>query len=118
MYTILERFTSSTNLMKYAIYCRKSTDEKSDKQTQSIPDQIKYCTQYLQDHGLEVMLKPKDFSDFESAEELAREDNDDDLSNRKIFKETRNMFIVKEQETAKIPYKRKKRRKLMKLIEQ
>ena len=30
----------------YIIYCRKSTDETSDYQKSSIPDQIKKCVYY------------------------------------------------------------------------
>lgn len=62
------------------------------------------------------MEKPKDFSDFENEYEIERENNDSDLQNRKIFLETRNLFIIKEQETWKIPGKRKKWNNLMKLI--
>ncbi len=61
-------------------------------------------------------MKPKDFP-FESEKEIAKENNDPDPLNRKIFKDTRHLFIVKEQETAKIPYKRKKRRKIMQMID-
>jgi len=32
--------------IEYVIYCRKSTDESSDNQKQSIPDQIKTCIEY------------------------------------------------------------------------
>lgn len=62
------------------------------------------------------MEKPKDFLDFENEYEIERENNDSDLQNRKIFLETRNLFIIKEQETWKIPGKRKKWNNLMKLI--
>jgi DNA invertase Pin-like site-specific DNA recombinase len=32
--------------MEYVIYCRKSTDETSELQKQSIPDQIRICLDY------------------------------------------------------------------------
>ena len=54
---------------------------------------------------------------FETSIDVARENNDSDPMNKKIFRETRNLYIIKEQETAKVPYKRKKRRRLIKLIE-
>jgi DNA invertase Pin-like site-specific DNA recombinase len=63
------------------------------------------------------MEKPKDFSDFETEADILKEDLDSDLFNRKVFQKTRNLFIVKESETAKIPYKRKKWRKLMQYID-
>lgn len=37
--------------IEYIIYCRKSTDEKSEHQKQSIPDQIKICMDYAKRDG-------------------------------------------------------------------
>ena len=34
--------------VEYIIYCRKSTEENTDKQTQSIPDQIRCCMDYAE----------------------------------------------------------------------
>ena len=107
--------TQSSNT-EYVIYCRKSTDEKSWMQTQSIPDQIQKCVEYAEKNWLTIKAKPKDFM-FETSIDVARENNDSDPMNKKIFRETRNLYIIKEQETAKVPYKRKKRRRLIKLIE-
>jgi hypothetical protein len=45
------------------------------------------------------MSKPKDFSLFESESEIYKEDNEQDLMNRRVFQDTRNLFIIKEQET-------------------
>jgi len=36
---------------------------------------------------------------FESEYELNKEDTESDLNNRRLFKETRNLYIIKEQET-------------------
>ena len=103
---------------EYVIYCRKSTDEKSGMQTQSIPDQIKKCVKYAKDNKLPIAKKLEDFSMFESEIEIKREDLESDIENRRIFKDTRDLFIVKEQCTAKIPWMRPKRKKLIKMIEQ
>jgi hypothetical protein len=54
---------------------------------------------------------------FESEYEIEKENNENDLMNRKVFLDTRNFYIIKEQETAKIPYKRPKWRNLMKKID-
>lgn len=62
------------------------------------------------------MKKPSDFSFFESEMDIHKEDNDSDLMNRKIHQETRDLFIVKEQETGKVPYKRKKWRKIIDMV--
>jgi hypothetical protein len=40
---------------------------------------------------------------FEAEYEIAKEDNDIESYNRNIFEETRDLYIVKEQESAKIP---------------
>jgi len=104
------------NDIEYIIYCRKSTDEKSELQKQSIPDQIRACIDYAKREWLKIKEKPKDFSLFESDYELHKEDNEPDILNRRTYQETRNLFIIKEQETWKIPWKRVKWRNLIKLI--
>ncbi|MDR1988594.1 MAG: hypothetical protein LBQ24_07995 [Candidatus Peribacteria bacterium] len=87
------------NNIEYVIYCRKSTDETSDKQMQSIPDQIRACINYAKNENLVIKERPKDFSMFESELELYKEDNETDINNRRTYQETRNLFIIKEQET-------------------
>lgn len=108
---------SSITSMEYVIYCRKSTDESSEHQKQSIPDQIRACMDYAKREWLIIAKKPKGFSDFESETEVYKEENESDISNRRVFEETKNLFIVKEQETWKIPYKRKKWRKIIEMIQ-
>jgi len=48
---------------------------------------------------LVIKERPKNFEDFESEYEVQKEDAEKDLNNRRIFRETRNLFIIKEQET-------------------
>ena len=105
-----------TNTMEYVIYCRKSTDESSDNQKQSIPDQIKACMDYADREKVTIKSKPKDFSIFESEYEIEKENNEIEINNRRIFQDTRNLFIIKEQETGKVPWKRPKWNHLIKLI--
>ncbi len=52
--------------LKYVIYARKSTDEKSDKQLRSIPDQISECKKIAKDRGLKIV---ETFPESESAKE-------------------------------------------------
>ena len=47
--------------IEYIIYVRKSTDESSGHQTQSIPDQINKCVRYAEMNDLQIRTKPKDF---------------------------------------------------------
>ncbi len=102
--------------IEYVIYCRKSTDETSDYQKSSIPDQIKKCVEYAKNEWLKIKEKPKDFSIFESEKEIEKEDMEEDILNRRLYQETRNLFIIKEQETWKVPWKRTKWTHLIKLI--
>ena len=104
--------------IEYVIYCRKSTDESSDNQKQSIPDQIRTCIDYANREKLSIQERPKDFSIFESEKDIYNEDNESDISNRRTFQETRNLFIIKEQETWKIPGKRPRWNQLIKMIKQ
>jgi len=105
-----------TNI-EYVIYCRKSSDESSGNQKQSIPDQIKACLTYAEREWLKIKEKPKDFSLFESEQELRKEDKESDMANRKVYLDSRKYYIIKEQETWKIPWKRTKWNRLIKKIE-
>jgi hypothetical protein len=87
--------------IEYIIYVRKSTDESSGHQTQSIPDQIKKCVDYANMNDLVIKSKPKDF-EFETEFDIKKEDNDDPM-NADIFKKTRGLYIIKEQQSAKVP---------------
>jgi hypothetical protein len=107
-----------TMMPEYVIYCRKSTDESSGMQTQSIPDQIKKCMEYAKNNDLKIKAKPEDFSDFETELDIVKENNDSDIDNRRLYQDTRKYFIVKEQESAMMPGKRKKWKRLIKLIKQ
>lgn len=89
------------SVVEYVIYCRKSTDESSGMQVQSIPDQINACVKYAQDHGLTIKKKPQNFSDFETEYDVLKEDQD--LDNQSIYQDTKDYFIIKEQESAKTP---------------
>ena len=102
--------------MEYIIYVRKSTDEHSEHQKQSIPDQIIKCIQYAENNWLIIANKPSNFSDFETENDIKLKQNEKDEINREIYKKYSNLFIVRERESAKEPYKRAKWRKIIKWI--
>lgn len=106
------------NPMEYIIYCRRSSDDGSGKQEQSIPDQIDRCVKYAKEHDITIAAKLDDFSGFETEAEISAEDNDSDIKNRRICQETRNLFIVKESKSAKEPWKREKWKKLIQYVKQ
>lgn len=102
---------------EYIIYVRKSTDESSGHQTQSIPDQINKCIRYAEMNDLKIKAKPEDF-EFETEWDIIKENNDADTMNAEIFQNTRGLYIVKEQQSAKVPWLRPKWKKLIQLIKQ
>ena len=99
---------------EYVIYCRKSTDDGSWRQVQSIPDQIKICMQYAKQHNLILRKRPSDFSAFESEKEIEKQDKS---KYAKIYQDAREYFVIQESKSWKIPGIRKKRNALMKLVE-
>lgn len=88
--------------VEYVIYCRKSTDESSGKQAQSIPDQLRYCIEHAKKNGMKIKTKPVNF-EFETEGDIAKEDNDPEVSNRKLYQETRGLYVIKEIKSAKMP---------------
>jgi hypothetical protein len=84
--------------IEYIIYCRKSTDESSGKQAQSIPDQIRQCLKYAKDNNLKIRKKTKSFSFFENETSKSIEADDFEFDTS-LEEETKGLFIVKEQET-------------------
>jgi hypothetical protein len=85
--------------VEYIIYCRKSTEESTDKQTQSIPDQIRYCMDYAEKNHLKLKARPKDFSMFETPLETAKMDSCEVLSDREQYKRAKPYFVVKEEKS-------------------
>jgi len=69
---------------------------------------------YAKANNLEIQKKPKDFSMFETESDIENENNDKDYSS--VYKDTRKLYIVKESYSAKVPRKRKKRKKIVSLV--
>ncbi len=108
-----------TENIQYVVYCRKSTDESSWQQKQSIPDQIKACVAYAKNSDGKVsIMKKNDLYKFFDDEKSKSIDDETDLEYRHIYKDTQDLFIIQEQQSAKKPWERPKWNKLMKLIEE
>lgn len=74
--------------MRYVIYCRKSSDEKSGKQIRSLKDQESDCLMLAQTHGIKIDSKRDIFRESASAKYY---------NNRPIFNE-----IIKQVERGQI----------------
>lgn len=103
--------------IEYVMYCRRSSDESSNNQVQSIPDQIQCCIDFAKKEWLLIRKKPKNFSLFESEKELSRERQEKDIIARRLYEDTKDLFIIKESHSAKKPYNRPKWTHLIKMIE-
>lgn len=104
-------------MAKYVIYCRKSTEENTDKQTQSIPDQLRACLDYAKRNDLELKEKDSFYDGFETPTEKELEFSKIEISDRQLYKENDHLFIIREMKSAKTPWCRPKRNKLIKLVE-
>ncbi len=102
--------------VEYVIYCRKST-EAEDRQAQSIADQMKVCLKYADSLWLKIMEKPAYFEKlFYTSEDQARESREKEKSTLELYKNTKNLFIIRESSSWKIAFWRKKWRELIRLI--
>ncbi len=103
--------------MEYIIYCRKSSVDE-EKQAQSIPDQIKRCMDFVDASNGEIVIanRPKDFDIFQTKKDKLDIQNADPYD-KHIYDSVKNLFVVTETKTAKTPYVRTKRRKIMKMVD-
>ena len=110
-------FDLNTSLddIEYVIYCRKSTDEATWRQNQSIVDQINICMEFAKREGLKVMKKPSLFP-FETKEDVNKELNDKDEYSKDLYKKYQKYFIIKEQKSAKEAGIRNKWKELIKMV--
>ena len=84
------------------------------QQKQSIPDQINACIQYAENNNLSIAQKPSR-PWFETKIDIQKEDNEENhIAN--IYQESRNLYIIKEQKSAKEHGARPKWKKLIEEI--
>lgn len=92
---------------EYIIYLRKSEKDKK-KQVQSLWDQLIACLDYAESNNLKIKTRPLDFSMFENQKDIEYETKIEDDRDRKLFKDNRNLFIIKESYSWKDSGERKK----------
>ena len=101
--------------MEYVIYVRQSSDEGSGKQRQSMPDQIGACLKYAEANDLTIMKAPKK-PRYEDKERIRRQEVQEASLGIDIYTRTRGLYIIKEDHSAKKPRGRKKRNRLIELV--
>ncbi len=102
-------------MTNYVIYCRKSSTWDK-KQVQSIPDQIKRCKEFAKANWLTIAKRPRDFEKLFLDQKSKQLETNASARDKKIFQSIKDEFVVTESQTWKIPGKRKKRNKIVKMI--
>lgn len=91
----------------FAIYARKSTDESSEKQSASIPQQIEKCMEYCQKEGIPLAPRPQN----EPIEQLTiQEIENDNKGNKSRATELKAFYVqywvITERKSARRPFER------------
>ena len=94
-YLSYKLFIERMKTIEYVIYLRKSEKDKK-KQVQSLGDQLVACLDYAESKGLKLKKRPLDYSSFENQKDIDYETSIKDKRDRKLFKDNRNLFVVKE----------------------
>lgn len=95
-------------------YVRKSTDESSEKQAASIPQQIEGIKEYVERNKIVLMPRPSSEPlDDRTIDEIKRDNASDPSAARDLIAFYTEYWIVSERKSAKKPFIRKKWRKLI-----
>lgn len=103
--------------IKYVIYCRKSREESSDGQKQSLLDQLRSCLDYAEQKKLSVAHHNELTDEFFRDESFQRWNSECKGSyEQSILERAKGLFYVVEQKSAKTPNNRPLRSKLISLV--
>lgn len=101
----------------FAIYVRKSTDESSNKQAASIPQQIENCIEYAEKEDLEIMQRNADWDiDKETIAEIQKDNPTNKQHREKLIKFYKDNLVITERDSALKPHKRKLWSELIKQV--
>ena len=104
-------------IVEFLIYARKSTDESTEKQAASIPQQIEACYDHFMKEDFNLAKRPKDEP---LDEKTLMEIDEDNLANPDRARDLKAFYvehwIITERKSAKEPKKRKKWTALIKAI--
>ncbi len=103
--------------VRYIIYCRKSREESSDGQKQSLLDQLNACINYADQKGIKVAHHSEITDEFFRGDDYHRWISECDWQYEKSVLERASwLFYVVEQKSAKIPNNRPQWSKLIDLV--
>ncbi len=103
--------------IKYVIYCRKSREESSDGQKQSLLDQLRSCLDYAEQKRLGLAYHNELTDEFFRDESFERWISECKGSyEQSILERADGLFYVVEQKSAKTPDNRPLRSKLISLV--
>lgn len=103
--------------IRYVIYCRKSREESSDGQKQSLLDQLRSCLDYAQQKKLSLAHHNELTDEFFRDESYQRRASEcKGAYEQSILERANGLFYVVEQKSAKVPDNRPLRSKLITLV--
>lgn len=103
--------------IKYVIYCRKSREESSDGQKQSLLDQLRSCLDYAEQKKLSLAHHNELTDEFFRDESYQRRKSECKGSyEQSILERANGLFYIVEQKSAKVPNNRPLRSKLIALV--
>lgn len=103
----------------FVIYARKSTEESTDKQKASIPQQIEKCFEYMKKEHLVLATRPKDFPIEQKTIEEILEDNRASVKHaNELIAFYTEYWIITERDSAKTAFERPQWRNTIKLVQQ
>jgi hypothetical protein len=103
--------------IRYVIYCRKSREESSDGQKQSLLDQLRSCLDYADQKKLSISHHNELTDEFFRDESYQRRASEcKGAYEQSILERANGLFYVVEQKSAKVPNNRPLRSKLITLV--
>lgn len=113
--------TLDTTNLEYIIYVRKSSEESTGKQVQSIYDQIRICLKFAENNNIKVRKKDWLYDVFNKIEKeqfikSRKKEKKIKKEDIELEEQIKDLFIIKESKSAKIPWLRLKWTELINLV--
>jgi DNA invertase Pin-like site-specific DNA recombinase len=103
----------------FVIYVRKSTEESTDKQKASIPQQIETCYKYVQKEHVVLAVRPKNFPiEQKTIEEILEDNRASTKHANELIAFYTEYWVITERDSAKTAFERKVWRNTIDLVNQ